>query len=109
MSGAGDSHRVRTDSGRTVDGMHPLSRRATLQTGLAAVGVLGAVAISLGLADNPQANAGVQGKTSPRTHASTSRSESDDHRPARSDSAPSSSPSVSAPQPSPPQATTSGS
>jgi hypothetical protein len=101
---------MRTEKGRTVDGMHPISRRTTLQTGLAAVGVLSAVAISLGLADNTHTNAGVQGTPArQQAHDRANRSESDDEGAERSNSTPSSSPSVSAPQPSPPQATTSGS
>jgi hypothetical protein len=98
---------MRTDSDRTVDGMNPLSRRTTLQTGLAAVGVLGAVAVSLGLANNHHTSTAAQdGSAHQRAHATARSSESDDDT-ARSK--PAQAPSVSAPQTSAPQATTSGS
>jgi hypothetical protein len=107
--------------------MNPLSRRTALQTGLAAAGVLSAVAASLGLALHTHPNAGDQGGSATTQRAQDSRqgsspgsrqgstegsrqgSESDDHHAARSTGSPASPPSVTAPTPSAPQATTSGS
>ena len=98
---------MRTDNGRTVDGMNPISRRKLFQTGLAGVGVLGAVGISLGLAGATHSTPSAQSETH---HARSHRShETDDDSGFETKrQTPSSTPSVSSPTPSPPQATTSG-
>jgi hypothetical protein len=100
-----------------VGGMNPLQRRRLLQTGLASAGVLGAVGVSLGLAGATHpasgAQAGTQGTQGAQHSQSSKQSrESDDggtSSKSRSSSQSRPNPSVSAPQPSPPQATTSGS
>lgn len=99
---------MRTDNGRTVDGMDPISRRKLFQTGLAGAGILGAVGISLGLAGATHSTPSAQSDTH---HArSQGRHETDDDSGSETKRrTPSSTPSVTAPTPSPPQATTSGS
>jgi hypothetical protein len=84
--------------------MNPIHRRKLLQTSLAGVGVLSAVGISLGLAGTAHSSNGAQSVPSQLGHESD-----DDHGATTQSRTPSSTPSVSAPQPSPPQATTSGS
>lgn len=101
---------MRTDDRRTVDGMDPIKRRKLLQTGLAGVGVLGAVGVSFGLAGathgSSDAGGGAQRAGSHPTHVSDRDGDSDS---SSRTGASQSEPSVSPPQPSPPQATTSGS
>jgi hypothetical protein len=109
-------HRFSTETPRNVEGMNPLQRSRRLQTGLASLGIVGAIGASVGIgaATHTPSSSGTggSGTTSGDDRGSGAGQTSGSHHRSRHTSPTSpraTQPPVTAPAPNPPQATTSGS